>query len=330
MMALDVNTGEILWRTYTAPEPTAAEGPNGGYTGNAIWGSTASIDPKRNQLYVTTGNNYSVPDSVAECVAALPEGADAEGCVSPDNHFDSIMALDLDTGAIKWATHALPIDAWNVSCGIPFIFDEVTPNCPDSPGPDWDFGQGPALFSVKTARGKRDLVGAGQKSGVYWALDPSTGAVVWSTQASPGGIAGGLQWGSAVDGSRVYVGNSNAAFKAWTQIDGPTVYSGGWSALDAVTGAILWDTPDPAGSNGMGPVSGANGVIYACSLGAEGHMYAMDAASGDILWDFASGAACLGGAAIAGGQVFWGYGYDAFSPVGPQPDQGLYAFALPD
>ena len=55
-----------------------------------------------------------------------------------------------------------------------------------------------------------DLVGAGQKSGQYWALDPDTGAVVWVTQAGPGGTAGGLQWGSAVDGKRVYTANANS------------------------------------------------------------------------------------------------------------------------
>ena len=53
-------------------------------------------------------------------------------------------------------------------------------------------------------------MGAGQKSGQYWALDPDTGAVVWVTQAGPGGFGGGLQWGSAVDDQRVYTANANS------------------------------------------------------------------------------------------------------------------------
>ena len=125
---------------------------------------------------------------------------------------------------------------------------------------------------------------------------------------SPGGLAGGLQWGSAVDGERVYVANSNSGFQPWEQLDGSSVRYGGWSALDAATGEIVWDTPDPGFNNGMGPVSGANGVIYACSLAPSGGMHALDAATGDILWTFQSGASCLGGATIAGGQVFWGTG----------------------
>ena len=42
------------------------------------------------------------------------------------------------------------------------------------------------------------------------------------TQAGPGGTAGGLQWGSSVDGSRVYTANSNSNFKPWT-LPGGTV-----------------------------------------------------------------------------------------------------------
>ena len=55
------------------------------------------------------------------------------------------------------------------------------------------------------------LEGAGQKSGQYWALDPDTGEVVWVTKAGPGGVLGGLIWGSAVDGERIYVANGNTA-----------------------------------------------------------------------------------------------------------------------
>ena len=203
--------------------------------------------------------------------------------------------------------------------------------CPATKGPDYDFGQGATLWKARGCRGgPRDLVGAGQKSGVYWALDADTGAVVWSTGAGTGGVAGGLQWGSAQDGRRVYVANANSEFKPWALANGSTVPFGGWSALDASTGAILWQTPNPAHDRASGPVSGANGVIYGCSMDDAGHMYAMSAASGAVLWDFASGANCNGGAAIAGNTVFWGTGYGAqkLTP-GTNPNHALFAFALP-
>ena len=58
----------------------------------------------------------------------------------------------------------------------------------------------------------RELLGAGQKSGVYWAVNPDNGDIVWKTQVGPGGSLGGLEWGSAYDGTRIYtaVANSNA------------------------------------------------------------------------------------------------------------------------
>jgi polyvinyl alcohol dehydrogenase (cytochrome) len=182
IVALSADTGEILWKTYTVPN---------GFSGGAVWGSTPVIDESRNSLYVGTGNNYSVPQVVIDCVvAAGDDKAAAQACNPPDNHFDSIMALDLKTGAIKWSTLAIPYDAWNVGC-IPFLSDGS--NCPEPAGPDYDFGQGPTLFTVGSKKDAHQLLGIGQKSGQYWALDPQTGAVVWTTQVGPGGVVGGLQ-----------------------------------------------------------------------------------------------------------------------------------------
>ena len=172
-----------------------------------------------------------------------------------------------------------------------------------------------------------DLVGAGQKSGQYWALDPDTGAVNWVTQAGPGGIAGGLQWGSAVDGNRVYTANANSSAAPWTLPDGAVTTDGVWSGLDARTGEILWQTTPTYGGSTSGPATTANGVVYGCSLDPAGHMYALDAATGEILWNFTSGGSCLSGAAISNGVIFWGSGYSNLG-LGT-PNNKLYAFSLP-
>ncbi|MDD1650413.1 MAG: PQQ-binding-like beta-propeller repeat protein [Methylococcaceae bacterium] len=315
MLALDLDTGAILWRTYTAPD---------GYTGNAVWGSSPAIDPKRGQVYIGTGNNYSVPSPVLACVAAAGSDPVAQAaCLPANDYFDNIMALDLVTGAVRWARRAIPYDAWTVDC-IPFVGDGS--NCPVPAGPDYDFGQAPALFTVKNGgTGKpRDLVGAGQKSGQYWALNPDTGAVQWLTQAGPGGTAGGLQWGSAVDGQRVYTANANSNNIPWPAPSGAT--TGVWSGLDAVTGQVLWQTRPPDGGSTSGPVTTANGVVFGCSLDPEGHMYALNAETGEVLWSFASGGSCLSGAAISNGTVFWGSGYSNFG-FGT-PNNKVYAFSL--
>jgi polyvinyl alcohol dehydrogenase (cytochrome) len=317
MLALDVDTGEILWKTLMAPP---------GYTGNAVWGSAPAIDTKRGQLYIATGNNYSVPPAVLACVAAHTDPVERAACLPANDYFDSIMALDMRTGAIRWATRALPYDAWTVDC-IPFFGDGDL--CPDPAGPDYDFGQAPALYSAKDGKGRPvELVGAGQKSGQYWAVDPDTGAVKWVTQAGPGGTAGGLQWGSAVDGSRVYTANANSNFVPWPLFGGGITVNGVWSGINAATGAMLWQHTPSHGGGTSGPVTTANGVVYGCSLDPLGHMYALNGATGAELWSFASGGSCLSGAAISNGMLFWGSGYSNFG-FGT-PNNKLYAFGLAD
>jgi polyvinyl alcohol dehydrogenase (cytochrome) len=317
MLALNANTGQILWQTYTMPSGVRGDS----YTGGSVWGSTPVIDHARNSVYIGTGNNYSMPISVQNCVAAATDPAATQACISPNNHFDSVMALDLKTGAVKWSSVAIPSDSFNASCIFP---GNPNNNCPQPGGPDYDFGQGPALFTVRpNGNGKPvDLLGAGQKSGQYWTFNPDTGAVVWVTQVGPGGTLGGLEWGSATDGNRIYVAISNNEGKPFL---GGT--SGGWSALDAATGQILWQTADPTGGIDPGAVSAANGVVYGCSLDAQGHMYGLDAATGNIKWSFASGGSCNSGAAISNGVVYWGSGYSNFG-LGT-PNNKFYAFGLP-
>ena len=313
MAALSLATGAILWKTSMAPP---------GFPGNAVWGSSPAIDTKRRSVYVATGNNYDAPPETLACVAAATTPEERQGCLPADDFFDSILSLDLRTGAVKWATRALDFDAWTVDC-IPFVGDGE--NCPEPSGPDFDFGQAPALFTVKDGMGKStELVGAGQKSGQDWALNPATGAVVWETQAGPGGTAGGLQWGSAVDGKRVYTANANSNLVPWPAPSGPT--TGVWSGLDALTGAPLWEIRPPHGGGTSGPVTTANGVVFGCSLDPQGYMYALNAATGAVLWEFASGGSCLSGAAISNGAVYWGSGYSNFG-FGT-PNNKLYAFGL--
>ncbi|MFD0029717.1 PQQ-binding-like beta-propeller repeat protein [Streptomyces sp. NPDC127172] len=297
VVALSVATGKVLWKTHTVPP---------GYTGGAVWSSTAVVDHQTGLLYVTTGNNYSVPDGV--CTRP-----DQTGCTtpSPANHVDSILGLDLKTGKVVWSRHTLSADSWTI---------------PHPQGPDYDFGAGPNLYTA-VVHGKRTrLLGAGQKSGVYWALEPATGKVVWQTQVGPGSIIGGMQWGTATDGKRVYAQITNLDRKPTTitSVTGKksTITSGFFAALDAATGKILWQTADPKDTFDYGFVSSANGVVYAGSV--SGDMYALDGATGTIKWSFDSGGSVVGGAAIVNGSVYWGSGY--YSPF--VPNNKLYAFSL--
>jgi len=306
VVALDAATGAVLWRMYTTPDNG---GVAGGFSGVAVWGSTPVVDPARGSLYVTTGNNYSVPP-----------GADA---LRPDNHVDAVIALDLQTGALKWSARLQGPDAWNIAC-----YTWRRRQCPEPEGPDYDFAQGAMLFTAATVDGPRTLLAAGQKSGVFWALDPDTGAVVWSTMVGPGGGIGGMQWGSATDGARIFAVAANSFRRPFTLFPSEkTTRGGAWSALDAATGAILWQTAAPRNGVLTGPVTLANGVLYGGSMARRGrNMFALDAATGRVLWTFASGGSVNSGPAVAGGVVYWPSGYSKLG-LGKRNDK-LYAFEV--
>jgi polyvinyl alcohol dehydrogenase (cytochrome) len=305
VVAVEANTGNILWKTYTVP-PNG--GQPGGYSGNPVWQPPA-IDPERGLLYVGTGNNYSVPASVEACAKANPNA----DCTAPDDYFDTALALDLQTGSIRWAKKVGTYDAWTVAC----FFSPPGTNCPAPPGPDYDLsGSGPNLLP--------NLVVFGQKSGFLWAFDPDTGALRWSTPVGPAGIFGGIEWGTATDGNRIYAAISNSSHVPTKLINGQTVTGGLWAAIDAVTGKILWQTGDPDSASDYGAVSEANGVVYAGSL--SGKMFALDAQTGQILWRFATAGSVIDGPSIVNGVIYWGSGYGR---VGGTPNNKLYAFTVP-
>jgi polyvinyl alcohol dehydrogenase (cytochrome) len=308
VIALDAGTGKVLWRRYTVPV---------GYTGGAVWGSAPVVDAATNLVYVGTGNNYTVPAGICTAPAQT-------GCRAPDpaDYVDSLLALDKTTGKPVWALRTLNTDVWTKAC-------TSTASC----GPDFDFGSSPNLFSATIGGVSRRLVGIGQKSGVYWAVDAKTGALQWQTKVGPGGAGGGIQWGSAVDAAHIYVSIVNSGKQTWTLTSGRSISGGAFSALDPATGRILWQTADPQGAGDFGFVSSANGIMFAGSGAGTGDtMYALDGSSGSILWEFASGGSVMGGAAIVDGIVYWASGYYTKSCPAAQPQCGntyrLYAFWL--
>ncbi len=302
VVAVDAATGQVIWETYTVPV---------GYTGGGAWGSNFVVDPTPGTLFASTGNNYSESTDPAY-VACITGGGSKSTCASPDNHVDSVLALDLATGAIKWSRKLvtwnqpfLAIDGsddWNVDC---FIFQNG--NCPANAGPDYDFASAPNLITYKKGNTTKTILGAGQKSGIYYALNPDTGAVLWQTQVGPGSSLGGMEWGSATDGTRIYVSIANLY-----AIPSAAGSAGSWAALDPDTGSILWQKADPNGAVTLGPVTPANGLVYVSSMAGAASaptMLALDGATGQTLWSFAAGASVNAGAVVANGVVYWGSGY---------------------
>jgi len=302
VVAVNAATGKIIWQNYTVPDNNGAADE---YSGGAIWQEPV-VDPTRGLLYVGTSNNYSLPAAVLDCQTKTPN---ASNCESPNDHFDSVLAMDLQTGKIRWSRRLYGYDVWTVACIIP----KPGVECPSPHGPDYDLGgSGGNLLS--------NLVGFGQKSGMYWALNPENGNLLWGTMVGPAGIL----WGTATDGQRIYVAISDASQAAYTLTSGQKITWGSWSALDASTGKILWQTADPTPHTlDIGSVSVANGVLYTSSY--DGHMYALDAATGKILWSYASGGSVLAGPSIVDGVLYWGSGYPR---SGGKSNNKVYAFML--
>jgi polyvinyl alcohol dehydrogenase (cytochrome) len=304
--ALDAATGDKLWQTFTIPEPaqptvknrigTQLHGPSGA----AVW-HAPTLDPATGSLYIATGDAYTAP--------AAPTS-------------DAIMALDLQTGRVKWSRQMLEGDAWNMSCGT-----ADPSNCPEKEGPDFDFGQPPILVSL--ANGRRVLVAA-QKSGKIHALDPDAdGRVLWSLQVAKGGLLGGFEWGSASDGQYFYAPASDIAF------NNPAIYArggvdpnagGGVFALRVSDGTIAWKTPaqpctSPCSPAQPAPASVVPGALFAGSL--DGHLRAYSTQDGKILWAFdtarefptvngvraSGGSIDVGGPAVGNGMVLTTSGY---------------------
>ena len=97
------------------------------------------------QVFVATGNVYSVPQSYTACQnqtanltsASSPRDA-TDPCAPRDLYQEAIIAFDTATGHINWVRQLSPLDAWNVAC---IAAANRNPGaCPPNPGPDADFG----------------------------------------------------------------------------------------------------------------------------------------------------------------------------------------------
>jgi polyvinyl alcohol dehydrogenase (cytochrome) len=259
---------------------------------------------KRKTIYAATGNNYSLPAT---------------------NTSDAVLAFDLDSGKIKWARQLTPGDTWNVSCSV----GRDSTNCPDADDPDFDFGSSPILVELRDAR---QLLLAGQKSGVVYALDPDrAGEIVWEQRVGKGGIRGGIEWGPAADGDAVYTAVSDAVRLTASSFD-PNA-GGGLTALDLATGKKIWYAP-PASCGDRRPCVPAQeaavtvipGVVFSGSM--DGHLRAYSTRDGKVLWDYDTvreyptvnavaakgGSIGNGGVAVVDGMLFTNAGYSNVLP----------------
>jgi alcohol dehydrogenase (cytochrome c) len=310
--AYDAKTGKQAWRFYTIPGP--GEPGNDTWAGDSwqrggagVW-VTGAYDPELNLLYYGIGNPG--PDYHSDSRKG-------------DNLYsDSIVALDADTGKLRWHYQFTPHDLH-----------------------DWDATQVPILADLTIGGQPRKVVMFANRNGFYYTLDRTNGKVIvakpyvvttWAKEVDSNGrpillpgnvpdekgaltcpeIQGGTNfWPPSYDpAQRLFFVNAReacATYYAWRQEYVPGErYTGGAGqrakgpdqraygalrAIDPITGERRWEfeyiTPSTSGL-----LSTASGVIF--SGDAEGNFLAVDSRSGKFLWRFQMGSALHGTSAI--------------------------------
>jgi outer membrane protein assembly factor BamB len=215
---------------------------------------------------------------------------------SPDGYgrfAEAIVALDLGSGAVRWT---------------------YQPHQPNRD--DLDFAGAANLFDA----GGRALVGLGNKDAAYYAVDRSTGELVWRTQVTEPGIprpntnysTGGFIGATAVaDG--VVVGG--------TAVGGtPALH-----ALDTATGTIKWQQAEAADTYASAAI--ANGVVFLGST-TDFTLRALDLQTGEVLWSKELRGGVAGGAAIVGDDVIAVAGIREPGVGNRNRKSGVYRFSL--
>ena len=323
--ARDVNTGELIWRRPTVEGNMGTlNGKDNGITGktNASWtgdlwktggGATwlgGTYDPETNLLFFGTGNP-------APWNSHLRKG---------DNLYtSSTLAIDPDTGIIKWHFQTTPHDGWD--------FDGVNEFIP---------------FDA-TVNGKPMKLGAkADRNGYFFVLDRTNGKFIsanrfvmqttWAdgftkagrpnyNDANRPGAPGEAAKGSSVFASPSFLGGKNWMPMAYSQDTGlfyipsndwgmdiwnePIAYKkgaaylgagftikpiaedhiGALRAMDPKTGKIVWEYKNKAPLWG-GVLSTAGNLVFTGT--PEGYLKAFDAKTGQELWKFQTGSGVVG------------------------------------
>ena len=333
--AYDVESGAREWRFYTTPGPDHPDnrtwsGDSWRTGGSATW-MTGSYDPELNLLYWGTGN----------------PGPDYDGTVREgDNLYsDSVVALDADTGELKWYFQFTPHDIH-----------------------DWDSTQIPVLADTTFGGEERKLMLFPNRNAFFYVLDRETGEFLLGTpyarqtwaegldengrpvlvpgmEPSPEGtvvspaITGGSNWWSPTYSPRtglIYVMAYDAATRYFIRPveyqEGQSYRAGGGEspeplenyvravrAIEPQTGDVRWEFPvDPRTTSGL--LSTAGDLVFGGT--ADGFFFALDAETGEELWH-----KNVGGRVHAGPMAF---AVDGRQHVAIAAGNAIFAFTLPE
>jgi alcohol dehydrogenase (cytochrome c) len=307
--AYDARTGKRVWRFWTVPGP--------GEPGHETWGTgdawktggaptwiTGTFDPALNLVYWGTGNPS--PD------------LDGDNRPGDNLYSDCVIALDADTGALRWHFQYTPHDIH-----------------------DWDSNQVPMLIDASIEGRMRRLLVHANRNAFFYVLDRETGEFIRGEQFGMQTWAAGLdRRGRPIlvpgkepteDGVLVYPGTDGAVnwpspsynpltglvyvqsitdygqvyYKRKMEYQQGRNFFGGSArgvfgeeprgvikALEATTGKLRWEFKEHAPSL-AGILTTAGGVLFSGTH--EGQVFALDATDGRLLWRFTTGGVVCGG-----------------------------------
>jgi alcohol dehydrogenase (cytochrome c) len=348
--AYDVKTGDELWRFWTAPNSASDPGANtwGGdsykHGGDPVW-VTGSYDPETNLTFWGTGD----PNP----------GWNGDSRPGDNLYGDSVVALDADTGKLKWFYQFMPHDEFDLDSvqvpvladiefkgkpskvilwanrnGFFYVFDRATGEFllgKPFVKQNWNIGFDPKGRPILSPRLSPKPLGApyiepGTQGGTNWyspSFSPHTGFFYVSTWDNYSNYSGKSDPGPWVQNKR-YMGAFSPGAAAHMTRGVPPVYRTEAEGYGAVR-ALDPETGEKKWDFKMvnftesGVLSTASDLVF--SGGMEGNFFALDARDGKCLWNVG-----LGGT-VASGPI--SYSVDGHQYVAVAAKGALYAFALP-
>jgi polyvinyl alcohol dehydrogenase (cytochrome) len=320
LMALDLDTGAILWSHQNVPAKVCTSDtaiscaldfdcPNGGtcVTGRGAGvTATVSTDETGEFVYMNTVGCFTFP-SIGDS--------------------DSIFKIDAATGADIWKVRVKPSEQFNACAADQSVDCRSSADCafvgggacnPKAFYHDFGFLNGPLVVEADDGiGGTRELVVSGSKDGSLYARDPATGAPVWTRVVQPSPVTPAFAGFGLFNGA---VGFANdrffaALFDFVPSIAMPPKHLQAFSAVD---GSMAWEDEIGTSFSGVGI---ANGLVAMGTLAAS-NLYVYDAATGVRLKTLTLPNVTSAGPSIVDGTMYVGYGLGG--SVG-----GVAAFELP-
>jgi alcohol dehydrogenase (cytochrome c) len=309
--AFDAETGKESWRTYTIPaagEPGADTwaGESWKYGGGAVW-LTGTYDPQLNLVYYGVGNP-------APWDANLRKGANL--------YTNSTIALDVDTGQMKWHYQYHGNDTWDLDTPNENLLLTVERNGRQIP---ITFQPNKTGFHFSLDRTNGKFIAAkrfARHVNIWKDVDPETGKLIENPGMRPvaGGppmdlcpaIFGGRNWAHATyhpGTGLVYLPSLEMCNKYWLAKE--IVYkrgalyigaefeaypaqdqAGAVRAIDPNKGETVWEWWTTGPIQAGGAVSTGGGLIFVSTQ--EGKLVALNAMNGEQLWEFSLGSPVTG------------------------------------